>query len=246
MQLSNKIIQEMKDILEKEHKKEFTWDEASEAAYNLAGLAEICFDHAKKEFEWNKKLEEFPKGFLLEGSYSCAICGQTGNDNIKIWHDKYGHKCMICQGSINRKEVPASVANNKDSWYSKYDFESSFNIKSPTLRSWVKKGILKPRTITYDGKKEHCQIFLIKDNKDTLPPKKMIKSQMVKEVKDGQDYFRMEPWYRFVKPHEYLKDYKIMNHLRVVPAEEMKEREEKEKNKWEEKLAHRKNKNKIK
>lgn len=239
MELSNKIIQEMKDILEKEHKKEFSWEEASEAAYNLAGLAEICFEHAKKEFEWKKKLEEFPKGFLLEGGYSCIICKQGGNNCGGIWHDKYGHKCMTCQKAINRKEVPASIATKEDSWYSAYDLERCFNIKGPTLRNWVKQGILKPRTITNNGKGVHMQLFLIKDNKDTLPPKKMVKSQMVKETKDGQDWFHSEPWYRFVNPHEYLKEYKIMDYLRVIPPEEMKAREEAEKKKREEKLSKR-------
>lgn len=242
MELSNKRIQEMKDLIEKKEGKEITWEEATDSAYRLAGLAEICFEHAKKELGWKKKLEEFPKGFLLEGGYSCIICRQGGDHCGGIWHDKYGHKCMICQKSINRKEIPASVATKEDSWYSAYDLESYFNIKGPTLRSWVKKGILKPRIITYDGKGEHMQIFLIKDNKDTLPPKKMLKSQMIKEAKDGQDWFHSEPWYRFVNPHEYLKGYKIMNYLRVIPPEEMKAREEAEKKKQEEKLEKRRKK----
>jgi hypothetical protein len=59
-----------------------------------------------------------------------------------------------------------------------------------------------------------AQLFLIKDNKDTLPPKKMTESKMVKETKDGKDWYRSEPWYRFVDPFEYLKGYKIMDHMR--------------------------------
>lgn len=237
VQLSTERIQEMKDILEKKEGREFSWAEASEAAYNLAGLAEICFEHYKKECEWKKKLEESPKGFLLEGSYSCIICGQGGTYNGGIWHDKFGHKCMICQKAVDRKEVPASVATKKESWYSKYDIESRFNIKGPALRSWIKQGILKPRIITRDGKGSHMEVFLIKDNKDTLPPKKLVESQIVKTEKDGQIWHHSEPWYRFVNPHEHLKGYKIMDHLRVVPPEEVAKREAEEKKKWEEKVA---------
>jgi hypothetical protein len=62
---------------------------------------------------------------------------------------------------------------------------------------------------------------LIKDNKDTLPPKKLTESQMVKEVKEGgKEWFRLEPWYRFVDPLEHLKGYKIMDYLKFTNNEE--------------------------
>jgi hypothetical protein len=219
MKLSKERIQEMKDLLEKKEKREFTWEEASDVAYRLAGLAEICFEHYKKELEWKKKLEESPKGFLLEGGYSCIICGQGGSHNGGIWHDKFGHKCMICQKAVDRKEIPASVASNEKIWYSKYDMEGRFNLKGPTLRSWIKKGILKARTITYNGKGVHMQLFLIKDNKDTLPPKKLTESHMVSEEKDGQKWYHSEPWYKFGDPYKILKGYKIMDYLRVTHGE---------------------------
>lgn len=74
----------------------------------------------------------------------------------------------------------------------------------------------------------------------------MVESHMVKEIKDGKEYLSMHPWYHFVDPKEHLKGYKIMDYLRVIPPEKMKAREEAEKKKWEEKLARRKKKNKIK
>lgn len=241
MQLSDKRIQEMKDILEKEKGREFSWEEASEAANNLASLGELLLDLSLKEMERKKKLEEFPKGYLLEGGYSCSIC-RGGSYDKQIWYDKWGMKCMTCQKAVNKKIIPASVAKDRESWYSDYDIESCFNVKAPVLKTWIKDGILKARIIPRESRGNHMQLFLIKDNKDTLPPKKMVKSQMVKEDKDGKEYFHLEPWYRFVNAHEHLKGYKIMDHLRVVPPEEMKAREEEEKKKWEEKLAKRKNK----
>ena len=53
---------------------------------------------------------------------------------------------------------------------------------------------------------------------------------MVKEIKDGKEWHRMYPWYRFVNPKEHLKGYKIMEHLHVVSPEEMAERESQKNN----------------
>ena len=64
-------------------------------------------------------------------------------------------------------------------------------------------------------KKVHLQLFLIKDNKDVLPPKKLIKSRITKIIKDGEEYFTQEYWYEFVdqKLFERLKKYKILYYL---------------------------------
>ena len=111
------------------------------------------------------KLEENPKGYHLDGSYSCSICRETTppGDN---WYDKYGIKCLVCQWAIDHKEIPASVAKDEDTWYRKFDFEHYFNVKGPTLGKWIRNGIVKPRTISKYGKGTHTEIFLIKDNKD--------------------------------------------------------------------------------
>lgn len=220
MQLSDERIQEMKTLLEKEHSREFSWKEASDAAYNLAGFAEIVYESWQEEQRRKRKLEESPKGFVLDGvGYTCFICGSSTHKD-ENWYDKWGIKCLVCQDSINRKEIPPSLAKNKESWYSKYDLESSFNLKSPTLRAWIKRGILKARTVTYKGKGIHTQLFLIRDNKDMLPPKDMVKGHMVKEDRgDGKNWYSMRPWYHFVDPYEHLKGYKIMDYLKFTKEE---------------------------
>lgn len=216
MQLQPKDIQELKDLLEKERGREFTWDEASDAAYRLIGLAELALKSWQEDERRKRKLEESPKGFKLDGvGYTCFICGDGTRVN-ENWYDKYGIKCTICQGAIDRKEIPGSLAKNKESWYSQFEIEKAFNLKGPTLKRWIKDGILKARMVTYDGKGVHARLFLIKDNKEMLPPKKMVESRMVKETIDGKDWYHSEPWYRFVDPHEHLKGYKIMDYLRVT------------------------------
>jgi hypothetical protein len=220
MQISEERIQEFKSIYKKEYGKELSDEDAFEAAHNLVGFAELCFKAYKKDCENKAKLKEKPKGFYLSElsgeTCSCLICHQhiSGESG---WYDKYGPKCLLCQKAINKKIIPASVAKNSDSWYSLYDLENRFNINRAVMRMFVKEGILKPRIVPTPAGKPHVYLFLIKDNIDTLPPKKLTEPQMVKEVKeDGREWYHLEPWYMFVDPFEALKGYKIMNYMRAV------------------------------
>lgn len=219
MELTEKHLSDYKELFKKEYGKELTDQEVFEGAHNLLGLVEILYDGHLKELSRKKKLESFPKGFHLEGSYSCHICGNSMT-NEQTWYDKNGMECMTCQKGINRKEIPTSVARDSDSWYSKYDLERDFCLKGAVLKSWIKSGILKVRTITNDSGRVHIQLFLIKDNKGFLPPKKLVESRLVKEVRDGQDWYHSEPWYKFGDPYKHLKGYKIMDYLRLIHKEE--------------------------
>lgn len=221
MQISRERIAELKALIEKEKGTEITWEEATDSAYRLVGLAEIAYDQWIEDTRRQKKLKESPKGFVLEGvGYTCFICGNSTREG-ENWYDKWGIKCSVCQKSVDRKEIPPSLAKRKESWYSTYDLESRFNINRHVLKRFMKAGILRARIVTNEHGKPHVHLFLIKDNRDVLPPKKLTESQMVKETKDGQDWYHLEPWYKLVKdPHVHLKGYKIMNHLRIVTKNE--------------------------
>jgi len=149
----------------------------------------------------------------------CTRCGTELEESSEDNGEKLITKttCPVCQYTdVSEKD--------KESWYSSYDFQSRFNVKSPTLRKWVRQGIVKARTITIYGKGVHMQVYLIEDNKDFLPPKSMTESRGVTTRRDGKDWFTTEPWYRFVDPRIHLKDYRIMDHLRVVDEKEEEER----------------------
>lgn len=211
--------------------------EFSDFKFNLEQMAKFADEWKEQEKAWAEKLEANPKGFILEGiGRTCAICG-NGSREDGSWYDKYGVKCLVCQKAIDEGEIPASLAKDKDGWYTKYDLERAFNLKSQTLKKWVKEGIIKSRIVSHYGNGVHTELFLIEDNKDFLPPKKMVKSQSISEVKDGKTWHRSEEWYKFVDPFKHLKGYKIMDHMRVVPPEEMAAREEEKKKKWEQKQA---------
>jgi hypothetical protein len=207
--------------------------------YSLERLGTLMEEFKKHEEELAEKLKANPNGFILEGAgRRCAICHNSSREDGS-WYDKYGIKCLVCQKAIDEGEIAASLAKDEDSFYTKYDLEHLFNLKGPTLRKWVKDGLIKARNISRYGQGVHETIFLMEDNKGFLPPKKILKSHSVNEVKDGQTWTHMEPWYRFVDPFKHLKKYGIIKHMRVVPPEEMKAREEEEKRKWEEKRARR-------
>src|SRR5690606_5226293 len=105
---------------------------------------------------------------------------------------------------------------SKDSWYSVYDLESRFNLKTKVRNQWIKDGLLKVRKIPGPSGRTHFQLFLIKDNKDFLPPKSLTASRSVREEREDGTWFRVEPWYKFCDPFEALKDYKIMDHMRYT------------------------------
>lgn len=194
--------------------KEFSFDHAMEAAENMLHLAEVLAPMQREEERRQRKFQEFPKGFHLEGEgYTCFICHNSCSKE-DTWYDQYGIKCMGCQGAVDRGEIPPTAAD-RDTWYSAYDFESDFNVNRHALKRWVKAGVLKEHIV----KPEHRQdvhLFFIEENKDVLPPKELVKSQTVSEWRDGKEWFHSEPWYLFVNPHEHLKGYKIMDYLQMV------------------------------
>ena len=58
---------------------------------------------------------------------------------------------------------------------------------------------------------------MIKDNKDFLPPKKLVDSKMIREVDDeGKEWHRSHPWYHFGDPYETIKGYKILDYLKFT------------------------------
>ena len=131
-----------------------------------------------------------------------------------------GIKCLTCQSAIDKKKIPGSIARSRDNRYSPYELEDRFGIKTATQRKWVKEGILKARIVPTENGRVHYYIFLIKDNKDFLPPKNLTAPQSVREEREDGTWHRSEPWYRFCNPHEHLKGYGIIEYLQFIEKEE--------------------------
>lgn len=208
---TEKEIQNIKDILENEHGREFTWEEATKAMWDIKNFARIAYELFAQETSRQDRLKENPKGFHLNDGGSCLICsGSASKENS--WYDKNGLKCMPCQKAIDAKIIPTSIIKDKESWYSKYDLAAYFNIKGIDLNRLVKQSFLKDRIIPGEKKKVHFQIFLIKDNKDVLPPKKFLKPRTIKVMHKDEEYFTQEAWYEFAdeKLIKRLSKYKIL------------------------------------
>jgi len=214
--ITDKEIQEMKEILEQQHGREFSWEESKKAIRDLQILADISLEIM--EGEWNRKvkLTEFPKGYhLYENSYSCEVCsGSAKGENS--WYDKFGIKCMICQRAINEKIIPAALAKNNESWYSTCEMESYFNIRGSLLNKYIKQGLIRERIILNTKKKRHLQLFLLKDNKDVLPPKKLLEPRIIAVDRNGEEYQTLQYWYEYadIKLAKKLMRYGILNCLK--------------------------------
>jgi hypothetical protein len=205
---------------------------------NMEGLSKVFKEVDEREKAQAKKLKANPKGFHLEGSYGCAICGQHTPEGDN-WYDRYGIKCLVCQKAIDEGEIPAKLAKDKDSWYSKWDLEHNFNLKAPTIGKWIRHGILKSRTVSRYGNGVHVELFLLEDNKDFLPPKKILEGRSVSYIQDDKNWHTTQKWYEYRDPFKHLKGYKIMDYMQVIPPEEMKARKEEEERKREERRARR-------
>ncbi len=199
---------------------EFNWNHVMDMVENMQRIQKVLLPFKQEEDRRQRKLKEFPKGFHLNGKgYSCAICGGSCSDE-ETWYDQYGIKCMECQAAVDRGEIPAYCAKDREKWYSRWDLQGDFNVKGPTITRWIRSGLIKVRRVQRKGH-EDALVFLIEDNKDFLPPKKLVESYSHTERTndDGTFTVRIEPWYRHVDPYIHLKGYKIIDQLQFVNGE---------------------------
>ena len=212
-------ISQLKNIIEKEQQREISWEEAAKAYDFMEMLVQIGVDITLEECRREDLLKQSPRGFHLDKSVSCRICGESAIGE-NSWYDKYGPKCITCQKAVDKKLVPGSIIKDNDSYYTSYEMEFYFNLKTSTLRKWIKAGIIKDRIIPGEGKSIHRQLFLISDNNGFLPSKNLLCFLMVKEIIDGKEMYSFYPWYYFVDPIQHLKDYKISDYFKVVLKDE--------------------------
>jgi|APSaa5957512622_1039677.scaffolds.fasta_scaffold47966_2 peptidase E len=171
MKISNKNLQEYREIYLKEYGKEISDDEAREAIHNLVGLFDILIKVDRKEQSRKIKLKDEPNGFhVMDGTYNCGICNRLVS-GIDSWYDKYGTKCITCQRAVNNNIIPGKICHNKDLFYTLSDLKYDLKIHSATARKMIRGGKLKERLIKDKNNKPYEHIFLIEENLKTLPNK---------------------------------------------------------------------------
>ena len=165
--LSDKAIKEFHEIFKRKYGKEYTWNEATEAANNFARFVMLLREIAMEDRRRQLKLRDNPEGFHLnDHQYSCRICG-TLVSGEQSWYDLFGISCIACRDARRKRIFPAIAYRSKDSWYSMWEFGYYWNAKPATVRKFVRAGKLKVRIVP--GSNFH--IFMIDENKGFLPPK---------------------------------------------------------------------------
>lgn len=170
MEISKERIDELKAIMKKNHGVDYNDEEATEAAYNLMGFAELCFKQWQTEQKWKRKLEENPNGFPLEDSgRGCCIC-RVGTSPENSWYDKHGIKCLNCQRALDKKVVPVSITKDweRKTWFTSYDLQSKLNIKPMTMKKLVREGKLLAREIKNNEGSTYFWVFLNKENSEWI------------------------------------------------------------------------------
>ncbi len=165
MTISDKSLDEFIALSEKEGIKYKTRAEAAESANNLIGLCDILIQMGLEEDGRKKRLEQEPKGFILEGKgRNCSLCGR-GVYEGDGWYDKWGFKCMNCQKAVDKKNIPGSLCGDYD--HKKCITDTSLSYKTglhvQTIRKLIRQGKIKARQIPNGP-----FMILRKDNPDIL------------------------------------------------------------------------------
>ena len=163
MSLSDKAVNEFKDIYKEKYGKEISDREARESGENLVRLFDLLWKFSQEESRRERRLKKEPDGFPVEGNYSCIVCRNSINGSNGLYHWG-GPRCLICHKAIKDRVIPFYVLKNDDSFYRTWQLKDKFGIKSTqTVKKLVRERKLISRTIM-NGEHVHEYIFLKKEN----------------------------------------------------------------------------------
>lgn len=184
--LSDKAIQEFKDIFKREYGQDLTDAEAREQSERLLGFFDILYKQAQTEHLRKMRLKkERVKGFFLDasdGHYTCAICGETLPGN-ETWWNPEGLRCRDCWRNIQEGVIPPLTYDSDDNvWIEEWQVQSEFGLHPATRGKLRREGILKGRDLKRKDGSIYCTVYLVKENKKFLkeyPKKPEMKVEIV-------------------------------------------------------------------
>ena len=189
MSLSDKSIQEFKDIYKKKYGVDLSDEKARDYGSRLKAFANILVDYAIIEHRRKKRLKKEPKGFFLdasEGFYTCAICGETIQGN-NIWWNLDGLRCSDCWRNIQEKIIPPLTwDHNNKIWIQDWQIHSDYNVHPATARKLRRLGELIGRDLKRKNGAIYCTVYLVNENKEFLkkyPKKPKIEVKFVSSKK---------------------------------------------------------------
>lgn len=161
--MTDESVADLKRILNKQGVKYDDESAYREVAEQMIDFYTLLAEGEVEERQRKDKLKEHPKGFSLPGEgRTCPLCSSYVDEDM--WYDKWGMKCMACQGALDKKVIPGYVF--KDTKNVKHIAASRLSgelgIHSSTIRKLVRQGKLKAREIPHSG----TLVFLRRENPD--------------------------------------------------------------------------------
>lgn len=163
MSLSDKKVQEFKDLMKEKYDKELSDQEAREQAEDVLGLFRLIGDISMQRQKWKEKLKDNPEGFPVEGERTCRICKTSMNES-NSWYSKYGLSCVSCYKAVESGDVPSDIFEDEDSFLSKRQIRNRFDASTQTINKFVREGKLKERVIEKPEGRADFRLFLLKEN----------------------------------------------------------------------------------
>ena len=184
--LSDKLVQEYKEIFKKEYGQDLTDAEARDQSQRLLGFFEIIYDQAVIEHRRKLRLKkEKVKGFYLEpteGPYTCAICRENHLGN-EIWWNPKGLRCKDCWNNIKKNVIPSlDYDSDNKVWIKEWQLQSDFGIHPATRGKLARQGILNGRDLKKEDGSIYCTVYLVKENQEFLKKYKRKSRMKVKFV----------------------------------------------------------------
>lgn len=184
--MSDKAVQEYKEIFKKEHGQDLTDSEAREQGERLVGFFEILYKQAQIEHRRKLRLKkEKIEGFFLEvneGPYTCGICKETTPGN-NIWWNLDGLRCRDCWRNIQKKVIPPLKYDNDDKiWIKEWQLQSDYSLHPATRGKLRREDLLKGRDLKRKNGTIYCTVYLVKENKEFFkkyPKKPKMKVEFV-------------------------------------------------------------------
>ena len=170
--ISDKLVQEYKNIYKKKYGQDISDSEARDQAQRLASLVEILHNQAVTEHRRELRLKkEGISGFYLESSdgiYTCGICGDSyqGND---IWWNKKGIRCRDCWSNIKKKVIPSLTYDiDNKVWIKEWQLRHDYNIHPATRSKLWRQRLLHGRDLKREDGSVYCTVYLVKENQEIL------------------------------------------------------------------------------
>lgn len=190
--LSDKLVQEYKEIFKKEYGQDLTDSEARDQAQRLTSFFEILYDQAVIEHRRKLRLKkEKVSGFYLEpteGPYTCAICRQNYPGN-EIWWNPKGLRCKDCWNNIKKKVIPSLDYDSDDKvWIKEWQLQYDYNLHPATRNKLRRQGLLHGRDLKRDDSSIYCTVYLVKENEEFLKKYPKKPSMRVTFVKPENKY----------------------------------------------------------